>query len=272
MRRENLSLYRTWPPFCSNSDLCQPHRFDFRPTVLCGRGLASREDVPPRPSSANAGPRSRSERTPASGSPRTPVSGARHRREKKSSNVRIPYCATSEPRQRKALMRVKTIDVLREVRKTLSDSTRWTTGGYARDSAGHPIDACDKLAASWCGHGAIYACGWAHGMPTLGQVICDDESGSGYDWARPLLDSLDNIAVGFGFDGFIDANDSGGRAEVLRVLDSAIAELEARGKSRRRPIRSAVAPRLAASRRSPSSRRGRSYGEGRAAAATGCPQ
>ena len=114
-------------------------------------------------------------------------------------------------------MQVKTIDVLRDVRKTLSDSTKWTTGGYLRDSANHETDACDEIAASWCGQGAIYACGSARGMPTLRQVICDDESGSGSDWARPLLDSLDIIAVRFGFDGFIDANDNGGQAEVLRV-------------------------------------------------------
>jgi hypothetical protein len=123
-------------------------------------------------------------------------------------------------------MQVKTIDLLRDVRKTLSNSTKWTTGGYARDSAGHETDACDEVAVSWCGQGAIYACGSARGMPTLRQVMCDDESGAGSDWARALLDSLDIIAARFGFDGFIDANDNGGRAEALRVIDSAIAELE----------------------------------------------
>jgi hypothetical protein len=141
-------------------------------------------------------------------------------------------------------MQVKTIDVLRDVRKTLSDSTKWTTGGYARDSGGEQTDACGEIAVSWCGQGAVYASGSARGMPTLQQVMYDDESGSGSDWARPLLDSLDIIAVRFGFDGFIDANDNGGRAEVLRIIDSAIAELEGQGDSCHRSIRSAAAPSL----------------------------
>ena len=127
-------------------------------------------------------------------------------------------------------MRIRAIEVLRDVRELLSEPARWTTGEYARDAAGHETDPSDGRAVSWCGHGAIYACGIARGMPTLGRIIRDDWT-TGFDWAKPLLDALDTIGLRFGFRDFIDANDRGGREAVLRIVEYAIAELESRAPS-----------------------------------------
>ena len=144
-------------------------------------------------------------------------------------------------------MRIQAIEVLRDVRDLLSEPARWTRGEYARDSAGHETDPSDKLAVSWCGQGAIYACGVAWGMPTLRQVIRDDST-TGFDWAKPLLDALDTIGLRFGFRDFIDANDQGGREAVLRIIESAIAELESRAASRTRPDLSPRRPMVRRSR------------------------
>ncbi len=121
-------------------------------------------------------------------------------------------------------MRVKAIDVLRDVQKVLSDPEKWTTGEYARDSAGRETDPGDKLAVCWCGQGAVYACGMARGMPTFRQLVRDEWKG--LDWAKPLLEFLDTVGARRGFKGLLDANDTGGREVVLSIIESAIAELE----------------------------------------------
>jgi hypothetical protein len=122
-------------------------------------------------------------------------------------------------------MRVKAIDVLRDVREVLSDPKKWTVGEYARDSAGHETDPCDGRAESWCLQGAIYACGAARGMPTLQKILRRDWD-PGADWAQPILDVLDVAAGRFGFKGLVDANDGGGQGAALQVIESAMVDLE----------------------------------------------
>jgi hypothetical protein len=122
-------------------------------------------------------------------------------------------------------MRVTSLHVLKDVRQILADPTNWTTGAYARDCTGREVDPSDRRAVRWCGQGAIYACGRARGMPSLRQIIRREASADA-DWARQLMEHLHSIAKENGCTGFIDANDRMGREMVLRVVDTAIAELE----------------------------------------------
>jgi hypothetical protein len=131
-------------------------------------------------------------------------------------------------------MRIKVVDLLRDARARLSDPKKWTAGEYARDSAGRDTDPSSTDAVSWCGQGAIYASGSAQGMLSLEQIILL-ESHTDCDWAEPIFEKMNHIAIRFGFEGYMDANDQGGREVVLHVLDCAIAEFEARDPSGRPP-------------------------------------
>jgi hypothetical protein len=272
MRHENLSLYRRSPPLCSSSAPCHYHRSAFRPTVPCEVGFASREHLLPRR-------QSRRTMYPGRGrsSPGARPAGARRGQSLQGYPQRVIGVTRGRPRhesqvarsrsrrERSAPMPVKTLDVSSDVGKILSYSTEWTTGRYPLDSADHDTDGRDEIAVNLCGQGAVCASGSASGTGALRRVRRDDASGSGSDSWRTLPYSLDIVAVRSSFDGLLDTNDDGGRAEMLPVLDSVIADCDARGDTCHNPFRPAVTPRAAGGPGSPSSRRAPSDGSGRAA-------
>jgi hypothetical protein len=47
------------------------------------------------------------------------------------------------------------LQVLIEAKELLSDPSRWTKGGYARDKLGHKIGPRNDAACSWCIEGAL---------------------------------------------------------------------------------------------------------------------
>jgi hypothetical protein len=105
-------------------------------------------------------------------------------------------------------MAVKTIKVLRAARKLVADERTWTTGWFARDAIGRQTQADDPKANKWCVLGAI-------------RKHCTEQD------LLLLWKPLDILADRRGWDGVIQANDRHGRKAALRVLDDAIAELEA---------------------------------------------
>ena len=108
---------------------------------------------------------------------------------------------------------VRTIDVLRAARKRIDDKSRWTRLVPARDRVGIPVDADDESARSWC---------------VLGAVNADTpDSVRGHESTWRLTGALRIIAVRLGYDTIGAANDLGGHAVALSILDAAIAELEA---------------------------------------------
>jgi len=108
---------------------------------------------------------------------------------------------------------VRTIDVLRAARKRIANKSRWTTLVAARNRDGIPVDFDDKTACRWCAVGAIYA--------EVPRRIRMHES------FNLMTRALRIIANRLGYDTIGVANDRGGHAVALSILDAAIAELEA---------------------------------------------
>ena len=105
------------------------------------------------------------------------------------------------------------LDVLRAVRTLLTDENHWTKRQYARDTDGLPVRATEPEAARWCVLGATgKVCGIHPG---------DDEAEQDGSLYRQTFDVLNRIepwpAV---------KNDEGDHADMLALLDRAIASLE----------------------------------------------
>jgi hypothetical protein len=90
---------------------------------------------------------------------------------------------------------------LRDIRALLDDQGHWTKKAVARDEYGYSVEYFDPRAVSWCLLGAV--------------------------WSRSLFPvateaALRSAAESRGWRILMDANDDGGHAEVLAILDAAI--------------------------------------------------
>lgn len=108
---------------------------------------------------------------------------------------------------------VRTIDVLRAARKRIEDPKRWTRMAFARTSDGTGVTSDCDAAAKWCLVGSLWKERRNFGLSA--------------DDTDPLMRALCVLAARLGdYRTLVDANDSGGHAVALRILDAAIAELE----------------------------------------------
>jgi hypothetical protein len=99
---------------------------------------------------------------------------------------------------------VKEVDIIKKARELISDPKRWTKGAGARDKHGDPVPITNPGAVCWCVSGAlVHVAGFS----------------DGYDAEKLLLPG------GGGITGF---NDTHEHAEVLELMDKAIARLEAK--------------------------------------------
>lgn len=114
---------------------------------------------------------------------------------------------------------VPTIEVLREARANIEAPARWTQYQFARDLIGRPV-ACESAdACCFCLLGSIRRSMARHG---LSGFFSDTPNGP------QLTAALDVIAKRHGYRYASAANDCGGHAVALAILDDAIAELESK--------------------------------------------
>jgi hypothetical protein len=94
-----------------------------------------------------------------------------------------------------------TVEALRKARDLIEDPNRWTTGAFARDARGVPIDACNEGARYWCALGALRRyCPFGNPEGRRAHQLLEEASGD-------ILDSF---------------NDTSTHAEVLTAFDRAI--------------------------------------------------
>lgn len=106
------------------------------------------------------------------------------------------------------------LQVLRGVRRLLSDEEHWTKGARARNKIGWSVDASAKDAHSWCMVGAVEKVSAKKGRPgkhanQLMTLVCD------------ALAEVTCERHSFGIIGFNDIGATN-HSEVLSVIDEAI--------------------------------------------------
>lgn len=104
-----------------------------------------------------------------------------------------------------------TSEVLRRVRARLSDPARWTQGTEARNAMGRHVDPEDPDATCWCMLGAVK-------VEVGAGIGCDEEASRRFYEAKAVLRAHGGDVVTF--------NDAGTHADVLALLDRAIAAPE----------------------------------------------
>lgn len=106
-----------------------------------------------------------------------------------------------------------TLDVLKAMRALISDPARWTQDAWARDASGRPVMEFDPTAVSFCMAGAwqhiIWAAFPARAEAPLRRDLVTSVAGT--------LRALTHMPTG-------EYNDTHSHAEVLAVVDRAIAE------------------------------------------------
>lgn len=100
---------------------------------------------------------------------------------------------------------VKEVDIIKKARELLSDPKRWTTGAGARDKHGDPIPVNSPMAVCWCMSGA------------LARIAGYSDA---WDAEKLLHPNFPGGITGF--------NDTHEHADVLELMDKAIARLEAK--------------------------------------------
>lgn len=107
-------------------------------------------------------------------------------------------------------MTPSTADKLREARALIEDPERWTTGAFARNVKGDPVDHRGQAAVAWCARGIAYRVG-----------LSPNSSLSGYGYGY-----LSRASHEIG-QGLTAVNDCLGHDAVLKVYDRAIELAEA---------------------------------------------
>ena len=94
---------------------------------------------------------------------------------------------------------------LRAARELISDRNRWTTGFYARDVQGYPVDVDSPKACQFCAIGALYK-SWNY-FPGIDGLLC----------------FMQKHTQGKGIS---EINDHHGHAATLALFDRVIAFIE----------------------------------------------
>lgn len=112
------------------------------------------------------------------------------------------------------------LGILRKAREILSKRGAWTTGDYACDKNGEPVDANDDKASRFCMLGAL-----SRASGVAPHALCFDAVGK----ARAAIEGVVGVAS------IVEFNDRQTRkAPVLAAIDKAIAKLEAERRAQRK--------------------------------------
>lgn len=103
-------------------------------------------------------------------------------------------------------MSADALQALREARALIQDPERWTRGVLARDANGREVDEHADAAVCWCLEGAVAR-------------VCAQSGCGFYEAWGPVRSAAAFVPLA-------EFNDSHSHADVLAVLDKAIARLE----------------------------------------------